>query len=288
MSDSKHDELVPAVEPGERHRLPRRSRRRRNVVDLRTALQPLVARPEVLGLTELDPAAFEIGLLIKRARRAKGWTQAELAERANVTQGALSDIENGKGVDGPSYRVVRQIANAVEMDLAMIPRKEAEAASQGDDETLHFEPDDGDAEGSVATAEVSGEALKVFCSNLEGDEITGLVELARKLDIKYGFAPLAGGRPVCKIVSVSAHGRARLPTGRAAVLLKLSGQGTFVGATPVPGTKEPHVYLVNEESSVTIASVGSSALSFMAMPAEQVFSCLMPTQDDREAAETAS
>lgn len=38
----------------------------------------------------------EVGLLIRRARSDRGWTQAELAERAGVGRQWLSELEGGK------------------------------------------------------------------------------------------------------------------------------------------------------------------------------------------------
>ena len=37
-----------------------------------------------------------IGKKIKRYRKAKSWTQTDLSEKADVTQGYISDIEKGK------------------------------------------------------------------------------------------------------------------------------------------------------------------------------------------------
>lgn len=40
--------------------------------------------------------AARVGILIRRLRDVQGFSQAELANRAGVTQGALSQIEAGK------------------------------------------------------------------------------------------------------------------------------------------------------------------------------------------------
>lgn len=47
----------------------------------------------------------KIGDLIKRARKAAGWRQEELAERLGVTDGLISMWENGKSVPPNAMRV---------------------------------------------------------------------------------------------------------------------------------------------------------------------------------------
>jgi y4mF family transcriptional regulator len=43
------------------------------------------------------PVPLEVGMKIRRAREAKKWTQADLAEHSPVSQSRISDIEQGKG-----------------------------------------------------------------------------------------------------------------------------------------------------------------------------------------------
>ena len=280
--DMRQDEVAAA---DGRHRLPRRGKGRRRAVNLRSALQPLVGHADILGLTELDPAALEIGLLIKRARLSKGLTQAAVAKKAGVTQSALSDIENGKGVDGPSYRVIRQIAEAVDMELTMSPRQTAPAFSR-EGRTWDLEPADDSADDAIASTDVLGDAARIFCMHLERDERHGLSEFARRLRQGHlpAQAPASGARG--KIVSVAEHARAHLHGGWPTVLVTLSGKGEFAGATPVPGADRAHVYFLAEGQSVTIEPTSAAALSFMVMPAEPVFRCL--AEDTAMAEETES
>src|SRR4051812_12336487 len=93
--------------------LPVRSRPPANAIGLGRVLDQLQDQPEVLGLEEKDRAAIETGLALRRARRATGLTQAQVAKLTGITQGAISNIERGAGKDGPSARVVRQIAAAI-------------------------------------------------------------------------------------------------------------------------------------------------------------------------------
>ena len=48
---------------------------------------------------------------LKRARKAKRWTQLELAERSGVSQQAISFIENGR--NSPSESTIRLLADAL-------------------------------------------------------------------------------------------------------------------------------------------------------------------------------
>jgi len=48
----------------------------------------------------LKNTAWQIGMVLVVARHRKGWTQDELARRADVDQGSISAIENGRPVSG--------------------------------------------------------------------------------------------------------------------------------------------------------------------------------------------
>ena len=51
---------------------------------------------------------------VKRLRRAKGWTQSDLATEANVRQALISEIE--KGVANPTMRTIAKLAHALDVD----------------------------------------------------------------------------------------------------------------------------------------------------------------------------
>lgn len=57
-----------------------------------------------------------IGLNVQRLRRAKGYSQEELAERADVHQTYLSGVERGKR--NASVLVLQRIAVALDADIA--------------------------------------------------------------------------------------------------------------------------------------------------------------------------
>lgn len=61
-----------------------------------------------------------IGENIKKARKAKGMTQIELAQAVELTQGAISDIESGE-TKSPLYETVEKIA--LELDCGVTDLK---------------------------------------------------------------------------------------------------------------------------------------------------------------------
>ena len=60
----------------------------------------------------------EIGLTLETARRAKGWTQGDLAEAAGVTQATLSRYENDLRM--PDEDQLRMLANALDVTPALL------------------------------------------------------------------------------------------------------------------------------------------------------------------------
>lgn len=102
-------------------RLPRHDLPVRNVVSFREALGELESSPEVLGLDNVDPAAIEIGLKIKRAREKIRLSQSGLAEISGVDQPTISQIENGKGTQGPTYKVLRDLAAGLGLVIDLVP-----------------------------------------------------------------------------------------------------------------------------------------------------------------------
>lgn len=49
--------------------------------------------------------------LITQMREDRGWTKAQLAERLGVSAPRISEAENPKGADGPTYRFMYEVAN---------------------------------------------------------------------------------------------------------------------------------------------------------------------------------
>ena len=68
-----------------------------------------------------------IALRIRELRQAKGWSQAELAQRAGVTQGNVSRIEGGK-VASLDLEVFEKLANALDVHPAILITTEETAS----------------------------------------------------------------------------------------------------------------------------------------------------------------
>jgi HTH-type transcriptional regulator / antitoxin HipB len=63
----------------------------------------------------------EIRQEIKRGRRAKGWSQLALGQKAGLVQRHISGIETGKIV--PRYDTLLEILRVLDRDLVLVPRE---------------------------------------------------------------------------------------------------------------------------------------------------------------------
>ncbi len=70
------------------------------------------ALPEWTNKLEHDTAGARAGLFLRTMRNAAGLTQVQLGEKARMKQSDISDLENGKGVQGPGFDVVARVADA--------------------------------------------------------------------------------------------------------------------------------------------------------------------------------
>lgn len=55
-------------------------------------------------------------ITIREARKRRGWTQEQLAEKAGVDQSTISDLETGKSAT-PTFDVVMRVAGALRLDV---------------------------------------------------------------------------------------------------------------------------------------------------------------------------
>lgn len=69
--------------------------------------------------------ATEVGSAIARRREAKGWTQAQLAEAAGLSQPYVSQVE--AGTREPSLVVLRDLAKALGVTVDELLREEGRA-----------------------------------------------------------------------------------------------------------------------------------------------------------------
>lgn len=66
---------------------------------------------------EATRLAFELGAAVRELRLARGWSQAELASAAAMTQSAVARFEAGGTV--PTLAVLGRIAKALDADLTV-------------------------------------------------------------------------------------------------------------------------------------------------------------------------
>jgi transcriptional regulator with XRE-family HTH domain len=60
---------------------------------------------------------MDLGKAIRQLRKQKSWSQEKLADLSNITQAALSQIENGKR---PGTETMKQISQALKVPESLI------------------------------------------------------------------------------------------------------------------------------------------------------------------------
>src|SRR3954447_25383079 len=83
------------------------------------------AAPTGLGKDSKDPGAARdyarrVGMLIRNARRNRGWTQAQLAESLGTSQSAINRIEQGN--QNLSLELLTRISEALDSEIVSIGR----------------------------------------------------------------------------------------------------------------------------------------------------------------------
>lgn len=76
-----------------------------------------IFNPEEWGISKQDKKAIELIVELEKARKDLNLTQKEVAERARITQGQLSRIENLESI--PSLETINNIAEALDKKLTL-------------------------------------------------------------------------------------------------------------------------------------------------------------------------
>lgn len=79
-----------------------------------------------------------LGAYLRTLRRARGWTQEQLAERANVDQTFISQIENGKA--GVSLEYLKRLADGLAVPLGELLGEAGLLEKAPDDEASDVRP----------------------------------------------------------------------------------------------------------------------------------------------------
>jgi len=75
-----------------------------------------------------DPDAIRFGQVLRRARLARGWTIAKLAQRAGMNAQYLGVVENGGNI--PSLYLILEVAEVLGADAGEMIREVAAARRQ--------------------------------------------------------------------------------------------------------------------------------------------------------------
>lgn len=62
--------------------------------------------------------ASRLSLTLRRHRETRGWSQAEMAQRAKVSQGYIAQLEAGQKT--PSLKVLQRLAKALRVPVAKL------------------------------------------------------------------------------------------------------------------------------------------------------------------------
>lgn len=74
-------------------------------------------------MVQLARTRQQLGAIVRRHRRQRGWSQNELAVRAGTRQATISQIEAGQDV---RYSTLSDVLAALELELAVQPRSSGE------------------------------------------------------------------------------------------------------------------------------------------------------------------
>ncbi|KCZ48466.1 helix-turn-helix domain-containing protein [Hyphomonas sp. CY54-11-8] len=71
-------------------------------------------------MSDLVRSPKQLGVALRRVRRAKALTQADLASRAGMRQGTVSQIENG--LETVKLATVMDLLRALDLEIVVQPR----------------------------------------------------------------------------------------------------------------------------------------------------------------------
>ena len=77
-------------------------------------------------MNDLARTPKQIGAVIRRARRQRGWNQSYLGERSGVRQETISAVETGTAV--ARIETILAILAALDLELRIAPRTRGSAA----------------------------------------------------------------------------------------------------------------------------------------------------------------
>lgn len=229
---------------------------------------------------------LEIGTKIRRERLKQGLTQSELAKAVRISQAMLSNIETGKGSEGPTLKTLQSVTGALDLRVALLP------------------DDDGKEFSEVLSSEVSivkpsnKVASQVHVTSLGEDGVSFVRGLISKDDLKRISASLAQMKSFAKtwaarerssacLWSLEPHSGTVFPAGNLVVLVVHDTEGiklidaTFgkkvkVLSRDLTGLRAASaVELVGAGSDTMISNWGTGKSMIFSVPAEDLVAQIM-------------
>ena len=88
-------------------------------------IERLAPKSEAEAEARADRASsMEAGIVVRRMRKRAGFSQVELARRVGTSQEHISQIESGKGTQGPTIASLMRIARVCNDRLLLVPDSE--------------------------------------------------------------------------------------------------------------------------------------------------------------------
>jgi len=222
---------------------------------LGTALSDIQPLSEIIGVPGVDAAAVEIGQLIRRARVANGMTQIDLANAVGIAQSALSNIELGKGSTGPSYRLLREFANALGKPfMSFFTRREHPDVITVTGALEGISKCTASVEGFIGALLDQTELIDV-CSQLRAAEAGSSHQI---INIAESYQPT-----MCRVLP---HTHTRLETHGVTVFVTINGELEIKSAQTLGSFDKGCIVGANE--TVEVANPGLQPTSFLSVPAK--------------------
>ena len=76
-----------------------------------------LSEPGAADAYEAAKLAYQLGVVVRELREAKGWSQTQLAREAGMTQPAVARFEAGGTI--PTLPVLQRLARALDADLTI-------------------------------------------------------------------------------------------------------------------------------------------------------------------------
>jgi transcriptional regulator with XRE-family HTH domain len=219
----------------------------------------------------LDLPALEIGERIRHARQVRGLSQAELAKRVGCQQADLSDIERGKGSDGPRYATLKRLAEALGVSLPINPGGVSIVEKSLFDDLI-----------TVVLVGVGGTGSSVlkkmgniadFEPLFSDEEWSVLRRDAHVRTVDDESAQLAGGR--CFLLRVDPGVKARIHADASPFLVaEVRGGGTYHVKRAVSrwtrhqgrNRRSPAIAILGADSQMEVSANPDESLTLMMMP----------------------